>query len=117
MLMYFGWADQSLNPRMGVDYYESVLKKMGANTQDFFRLFMQPGVFHCGGGVGPGSFEPLLVVVDWVEKGKTPERITASQIVKGKTVRTRPLCPYPQTAKYVGSGSTNEAENFRCVVP
>jgi feruloyl esterase len=117
MLMYFGWADQSLNAQMGVDYYESVLQKMGPRTQDFFRLFMQPGVFHCGGGVGAGSFEPLLVVVDWVEKGQAPDRITGAHIIDGKTVRTRPLCPYPQTSKYKGSGSIDEAENFRCAEP
>ena len=114
MLMYFGWADQSLNAQMGVDYYESALQKMGSNTPDFFRLFMQPGVFHCGGGVGPGSFEPLLDVVNWVEKSTPPDRITAAQIADGKTVRTRPLCPYPQTAKYSGNGSIDVAENFRC---
>jgi feruloyl esterase len=117
MLMYFGWADQSLNPQMGVDYYESVVQKLGPATTDFFRLFMQPGVFHCGGGVGAGSFDPLLTVMDWVERGKAPDRITGSQIVNGKTLRTRPLCPYPQTAKYVGTGSIDEAANFRCVAP
>lgn len=117
LLMYFGWADQSLNAQMGVDYYESVLQKLGPGTTAFFRLFMQPGVFHCGGGVGPGSFEPLLTVVDWVEQGKAPDRITASRIVNGKAVRTRPLCPYPQIARYTGSGSIDEAANFRCVAP
>lgn len=117
LLMYFGWADQSLNAQMGVDYYESALKKMGPTTRDFFRLFMQPGVFHCGGGPGAGSFEPLLVVVDWVEQGKAPDRITAAQIVNGKTVRTRPLCPYPQTARYKGTGAIDEAANFSCVTP
>lgn len=117
MLMYFGWADQSLNAQMGIDYYESVLQKMGPGTQDFFRFFLQPGVFHCGGGVGPGSFEPLLVVVDWVERGIAPDRITAARIVDGKTVRTRPLCPYPQTARYKGSGSIDEAASFHCQAP
>ena len=117
MLMYFGWADQSLNAQMGVDYYESVLQKMGPQTPEFFRLFMQPGVFHCGGGVGAGSFEPLLVVMDWVEQGKSPDRILGSRIMNGKTVRTRPLCPYPQTAKYNGSGSIDDAANFRCAAP
>jgi feruloyl esterase len=117
MLMYFGWADQSLNAQMGVDYYESVLQKMGPGTRDFFRLFMQPGVFHCGGGVGPGSFEPLLEVVDWVEKAKAPDRIVAARIAKGSTLRTRPLCPYPQTAKYKGSGSIDDAANFDCAAP
>jgi feruloyl esterase len=90
---------------------------MGSQTQDFFRLFMQPGVFHCGGGVGAGTFEPLLIVMDWVERGAAPDRIVATRIVDGKTVRTRPLCPYPQTAKYTGSGSIDDAENFRCAVP
>lgn len=116
LLMYFGWADQSLNAQMGVDYYESALEKMGPKMPDFFRLFMQPGVFHCGGGVGPGTFEPLLEVVKWVETGEAPDRITAAQVVKGKTLRTRPLCPYPQTAKYKGTGSIDEAENFRCAL-
>jgi len=102
---------------MGVDYFESVTGKLGPGTQDFFRLFMQPGVFHCGGGVGAGSFEPLLVVMDWVEQGKAPDRITGSRTVDGKIVRTRPLCPYPQTARYSGSGSIDEEKNFRCVLP
>lgn len=117
LLMYFGWADQSLNAQMGVEYYESAVQKMGPRTTDFFRLFMQPGVFHCGGGVGPGSFEPVPLLVDWVEKGQAPDRITAARVVKGKTVRTRPLCPYPQRAKYQGSGSIDEAANFRCAAP
>jgi hypothetical protein len=117
MLMYFGWADQSLNAQMGVDYYESVLQKTGPGTEAFFRLFMQPGVFHCGGGPGAGSFEPLPIVVEWVEQGKAPDRIMGARIVNGKTVRTRPLCPYPQTAKYKGSGSIDDAENFRCAAP
>jgi feruloyl esterase len=117
MLMYFGWADQSLNAQMGVDYYESVLQKMGARTPEFFRLFMQPGVFHCGGGVGPGNFEPLLILADWLEAGKPPDRIVAAHVVNGKTLRTRPLCPYPQHAKYTGSGSIDEAQNFRCAAP
>jgi feruloyl esterase len=117
LLMYFGWADQSLNAQMGVEYYESVVQKMGPRTQDFFRLFMQPGVFHCGGGVGPGSFEPLLDVLAWVEEGKVPDRIIAARIVDGKAVRTRPLCPYPQTAKYKGSGSIDDASSFHCAAP
>jgi feruloyl esterase len=117
LLMYFGWADQSLNAQMGVDYYESAVQKMGPRTQDFFRLFMQPGVFHCGGGVGPGSFEPLLDVVAWVEEAKAPDRIVAARIVDGKTLRTRPLCPYPQVAKYNGTGSIDDADSFRCTAP
>jgi feruloyl esterase len=117
MLMYFGWADQSLNAQMGVDYYESVLQTMGPETKTYFRLFMQPGVFHCGGGPGAGTFEPLLTVVDWVERDKAPDRITAAKVVDGKVVRTRPLCPYPESAKYKGSGSIDEAGSFICAAP
>lgn len=117
LLMYFGWADQSLNAQMGVNYYESVVQRMGLTTGDFFRLFMQPGVFHCGGGVGPGSFEPLPILVDWVENNRPPDRIEASQSSNGKVTRTRPLCPYPQVARNTGAGSIDEAANFRCVAP
>lgn len=122
LLMYFGWADQSLNARMGVNYYESVVQKLGSSgdpqaVTGFFRLFMLPGVFHCGGGVGPGAFEPLPIVVDWVEGGKAPDSIVGARIVEGKTVRTRPLCPYPKVARYQGSGSIDEAASFRCVAP
>ncbi|MBS1808907.1 MAG: tannase/feruloyl esterase family alpha/beta hydrolase [Acidobacteria bacterium] len=114
LLMYFGWADPALNAQMGVDYYESVLQKMGAETKNFFRLFMVPGMFHCGGGVGCSSFDKLTPLMQWVEKGPAPDSLTGAQILNGKTVRTRPLCAYPQVAKYKGSGSIDDAANFHC---
>jgi len=117
LLMYFGWADPALNPRMGVEYYESVRERMGASTPEFFRLFMIPGMFHCGGGVGTSTFDLLGPLVEWVEKGVAPDRILASRVAQGKTVRTRPLCPYPQVARYNGSGSIDEAANFTCRMP
>ena len=115
--MYYGWADQALNPRMGVEYYEAVRQKMGAGTGGFFKLYMMPGVFHCGGGVGPASFDPLNPLINWVEKKQPPESLRAEQVDGGKVVRSRPLCPYPQVAKYKGSGSADEAENFTCAEP
>ncbi|MDX1982618.1 MAG: tannase/feruloyl esterase family alpha/beta hydrolase [Bryobacteraceae bacterium] len=114
ILMYYGWADQALNPRMGVEYYEAVRQKMGAGTGGFFKLYMMPGVFHCGGGVGPASFDPLNPLINWVENNQPPESLRAEQVAGGKVVRSRPLCPYPQVAKYKGSGSADEAENFTC---
>jgi len=117
LLMYFGWSDPQLNPRMGVEYYEQVLEKMGASTEDFFRLFMVPGMFHCGGGVGTSVFDAATPLVKWVEASKAPERIEASRVVAGKVVRTRPLCAYPETAKYKGSGSIDDAANFTCAKP
>lgn len=117
LLMYYGWADQALNAQMGVEYYESVLKQMGPTTTDFFRLFMVPGMFHCVGGVGCSSFDKLTPLMHWVEAGTAPEHLIASRTVNGKTDRTRPLCPYPQVAKYKGSGNTDDAANFTCQTP
>jgi Tannase and feruloyl esterase len=114
LLMYFGWADPQLNPRMGVEYYERVLATMGDSTGDFFRLFMVPGMFHCGGGVGTSQFDATTPLLAWVEEAKAPTRIEASRVVQGKVVRTRPLCAYPEVAKYKGNGSIDEAANFSC---
>ncbi|MCX6633982.1 MAG: tannase/feruloyl esterase family alpha/beta hydrolase [Acidobacteria bacterium] len=117
LLMWFGWADPALNPLMGVEYYEAVVKKMGPATRDFFRLFMLPGVFHCAGGVGCDSFDRLAALIDWVEQGKAPDGLAASRMEKGKAVRTRPLCPYPQVAKYKGTGNIDDAASFACADP
>ena len=117
LLMYFGWADPQLNPMMGVEYYEKVAERMGSQTGNFFRLFMVPGMFHCGGGVGTSTFDADAPLVHWVESGSAPDQIAASRIMDNKVVRTRPLCVYPQVARYKGSGSIDEAANFSCVKP
>ena len=117
LLMYFGWADPQLNPLMGVEYYEQVVEKMGTSTADFARLFMVPGMFHCGGGVGTGVFDTATPLVKWAEASAAPDRIEASRVVAGKVVRTRPLCAYPQVARYKGAGSIDESANFACVTP
>lgn len=117
ILMTYGWADQVLQPMMGVNYYEQVLERFGDQTQDFFRLFMVPGMTHCSGGPGTDRFDAVSAVIDWVEKGKAPDTLHASRVVDNKVVRTRPLCPYPQVARYSGKGSIDDAANFRCVMP
>jgi feruloyl esterase len=117
LIMYFGWADPQLNPLAGVEYYEKMSAQMGASTTDFARLFMVPGMFHCGGGVGTSVFDVGTPLIQWVESNKAPDGITASRVVSGKVVRTRPLCAYPEVARYKGSGSTDEAGNFACVRP
>lgn len=114
LLMYFGWADAALPPLMGIDYYEKAVAKNGPHTSDFFRLFMVPGMFHCSGGVGPDRFDAMTALVNWVENGTPPASLLASRVDQGKIVRTRPLCPYPQVARYSGSGSIDEASNFFC---
>ena len=113
IIMYFGWADTALNPLMGIDYYQKVNARMRPAT-DFFRLFMVPGMAHCRGGVGTDQFDAVTALVEWVEKGTVPDKLDASQSAGGKVVRTRPLCPYPQFAKYNGAGSPDDARSFTC---
>jgi hypothetical protein len=117
ILMTYGWADQILQPLMGVRYYEQAVQRNGPRTRDFFRLFMVPGMTHCAGGNGTDRFDPMTVVINWVEKNRAPDRILAAQAVGDRVLRTRPLCPYPQVARFSGSGSIDEAANFRCVNP
>src|SRR5262249_14618514 len=114
MLMYFGWADPALNPRMGLEYYENAVARMGPSTSEFFRLFMVPGMFHCGGGVGLNTLDWLTPLMNWVEKGAAPDRIVGSRVIQGQVVRTRPVCPYPQTPRYRGTGSIDDAASFEC---
>ncbi|MCY4595181.1 MAG: tannase/feruloyl esterase family alpha/beta hydrolase [Bryobacterales bacterium] len=117
MLMYFGWADTALNPMMGVNYYEDVQRVSGPGVDEYFRLFMVPGMFHCGGGLGVSRVDYRKVLIDWVESGKVPERLVAARVVEGRAEMTRPLCPYPEVAKYDGQGDPNSAESFACVSP
>jgi feruloyl esterase len=117
LIMTYGWADQILEPLMGVHYYEAVMEKNGRKTSDFARLFMMPGMAHCGGGAGPDRNDAVTAVIDWVEKKKAPASIVASKVTNGQVVRTRPLCPYPQVARYKGEGSIDEAVNFTCLAP
>ena len=117
LIMTYGWADTILQPLQGVHYYEAVSARNGKDTGEFVRLFMVPGMAHCGGGIGPDRNDAVTAVIDWVEKGKAPDQIVASKVTDGQTVRTRPLCPYPQVARYKGQGSIDDAANFSCVQP
>jgi feruloyl esterase len=117
LLMTYGWADPILQPMMGVKYFEDAVAKNGPGTTDFFRLFMVPGMSHCGGGIGTDRFDSMTVMVNWVEKNKAPDAILAERAVNNQVVRTRPLCPYPAVARYSGQGSIDDAANFRCVEP
>jgi tannase/feruloyl esterase len=116
ILMYHGWADQLIPPRNSINYYSSVAKAFGGANKvaDSIRLFMVPGMKHCVGGDGANSFDSLGALEQWVEHKKTPEQLLASHLTNGVADRTRPLCPYPQVAEYKGTGSTDEAANFKC---
>jgi hypothetical protein len=117
LIMTYGWADPVLQPMVGVDYYERALARNGPDTPQFFRLFMVPGMGHCSGGIATDHFDAVTALVDWVEKGKSPDEIRAARVVKNQEVRSRPLCAYPQVARYKGQGSIDDAANFRCVSP
>ena len=117
IVMYHGLADTALTPYMGIDYYEQVKKTVGPQTTDFMRLFLVPGMFHCRGGIGVDRIDALTPLINWVEGGKAPANLLGTRMEGGKVVRTRPLCPYPQTARYNGSGSLDDAASFACRDP
>ena len=120
VLLYHGWADANITPLISVEYYNSAVEANGGldKTYNEIRLFMVPGMAHCGGGDGPNAFDKLDAISNWVEKGKAPDAIVASHSnSQGFVDRTRPLCPYPQVAKYKGTGNINDADSFVCAKP
>jgi feruloyl esterase len=141
LIMYHGWADHSITPLRSIEYYEDVIETMGKEraevqgepnayaVMDFMRLFMVPGMHHCGNGPGPNVFggpnqglppqldaqHDIVMALDrWVEEGVAPEKMIASHLTSGTVDRTLALCPYPQTPIFNGSGDANLAENYHC---
>ncbi|MFI5913310.1 tannase/feruloyl esterase family alpha/beta hydrolase [Dactylosporangium sp. NPDC051541] len=119
LLLWHGWADQAISPYGTIAYYHALTERMGgpAATQRFARLFMLPGVAHCGAGQGPDAFDALTPALAWVEQGVAPDRLVAAKRQDDTVVRTRPVYPYPTVARYDGSGSTDDAANFAPVPP
>jgi len=134
LILYHGWSDPAITPLSTIEYYESVVKKMGQeNVDSFVRLYMAPGMQHCIGGPGPDSFGAVYdmkfddpqhsldaSLEQWVEKATAPSAIIASKFEGQDATHakmTRPLCPYPQAAKYKGSGDPSDATNFECERP
>jgi feruloyl esterase len=114
LLLYIGWNDYH-NPTDLIEYYRSLVKNAGVRTTaNSLRLFTIPGMGHCSGGMGCDTFDKLGVLDAWVDQGRAPARIEASKVEDGKVVRTRPLCAWPQVARYKGSGDASEAANFSC---
>jgi len=116
LLLYHGWSDPAITAYSTIAYYDKVVNAVGGKQQadDFVRLFLAPGMHHCRGGPGPDTFDTLTALEQWVEKGIAPTRLIASHLTNGKVDRTRPLCPEPQVARYIGTGSIDVAENFKC---
>jgi hypothetical protein len=139
LIQYVGWGDTAISPENDINYYGAVTKELGGqqDTQDFYRLFMVPGMAHCGGGPGANAFgqpfaangpnpsdasDDILTALDrWVEHQNAPDKIVATKYVNDDPTQgiafQRPLCPFPEFAKYNGTGSTTSAASFACVKP
>ena len=117
LLLYHGWADPGPAPENTINYYDAVSSTLGGKQDDWMRLFLMPGVGHCGGGVGPDQADFIGALDRWRDAGKAPDRIDASKVTNGAVEMTRPLCAYPQVAVYSGKGSTSDAANFSCKNP
>jgi len=121
LVIYHGWNDGgtggAISPLNSINYYSSVLAKMGPRQDDWLRLFMVPGMDHCGGGPGPNQFAVVNAMESWREQGNSPSQITAYHVTNDRVDMSRPLCPHPQVATYKGTGSTNDAANFVCQAP
>jgi feruloyl esterase len=117
LLMYHGWSDPNIAPLNTVHYYQSVLKAMGGTATASIRLFLFPGMGHCGGGEGPNTFDAMGTLAEWFEWADAPSQLVASHLANGVVDRTRPICAYPQVAAYKGSGSVDDAANFVCKAP
>jgi hypothetical protein len=125
LILFQGWADAAITPLGTIQYYHDIQKKMGAEqAQRFVRLFMAPGMMHCGGGPGPNNFDAVTAIAQWREKNQAPESIIAARYAnpmavmlgmpKGDALSTRPLCAYPNVAHWNGNGSPDEAQNYTC---
>ena len=114
LLMWHGLSDAGITATSSIEYYQGVEKAMGgrAQTQEFFRLFLLPGMHHCAGGPGFTEFGALTLIENWVEKGQAPDVMIATQLTGGAAVRTRPIYPYPVLARYSGQGDPKQASSF-----
>jgi hypothetical protein len=121
LLTWQGQADQYIPAQGTVDYRQKVDRLMGGtkNVDDFYRLFLAPGVSHCAGtpSAGPAPSDALSALTDWVEHGKAPRTLSAATTLPSGQTATRDLCLYPEASRYTGHGDVNAAANYRCVAP
>jgi feruloyl esterase len=118
LLMFHGMADAIFSPLESIDYYQRLAANHGGidRVRAWARLFLVPGMNHCSGGPATDSFDGLGAIVDWVERNQAPERVLATALPTNRTFpnRTRPLCPFPTYAQYIGRGDVERAESFVC---
>ncbi len=124
LILWHGWSDPLISPLHTIAYYNKLATGFAAagadqaaalsQVSDFARLFLAPGVTHCGGGPGPDTFDSVGALEAWVEHGRAPDSMIATHNTAGKADRTRPLCAYPHKALYDGKGNADEAASFSC---
>ena len=121
LVLYHGWNDADVSPEATIAWYEALEASLDGDTdpleprtRDFVRLFMVPGMSHCAGGIGTDQFDAQRALEDWVERGLAPDRIEAERVESGEVTRTRPLCPYPEIARYRGSANSDRSGSFIC---
>ncbi len=117
LILYHGWADFGVNPLRTLQYFDQLAALSSRRADDYVRLYLVPGMFHCSGGTNVDHFDLMTPLIDWVEAGQGPGAIDASRIENGKVTRTRPLCPHPQIARYQGQGDFNDSASFSCINP
>jgi feruloyl esterase len=117
--MWHGWADSGIPAGSSIHYYLRAMRFLGGRqeTLRFFRLFLLPGVMHCGGGEGSDRADLLTALARWVENGTAPEKIITTKLVDGTDMRARPVFPYPKTARYKGSGPVDDPDSWIAVEP
>jgi feruloyl esterase len=113
LVLAHGWSDPALSARSTIEYFEAVQRRT-PQASSFTRLFLMPGVLHCAGGSGCDDVDYAAIIRRWVEQGEAPSRIIARKLRGTQVVRTHPLCAYPMTARYNGTGSTDDAAAFTC---
>ncbi|MFI5914390.1 tannase/feruloyl esterase family alpha/beta hydrolase [Dactylosporangium sp. NPDC051541] len=113
LILWHGWNDQHISPQNTLLFWDAMRAAMGGDSVDrFARLYLFPGMAHCGGGEGPNTFDVMTPLMSWVERGTSPYRMIANN-----ASRSRPVYPYPAVARYDGSGSTDDAANFFAYIP
>lgn len=114
LILYHGWADFGVNPLRTIQYVDRLRAMSSLRADDYLRLYLVPGMFHCSGGTNVDFFDLMTPLIDWVERGVPPAEIPAARLEQGRVTRTRQLCPYPQTARYDGRDDAGPAAEFHC---
>lgn len=112
MILFHGWNDPAISAYATIDHYEQVLRQ-DAGGKEYLRLFLLPGVLHCGGGPGPGTVDWIELIQNWVEKDAAPDRVVLAKMDGNKVMMTRPVFPYPEKARYDGKGDPKQESSFQ----